>query len=226
MKRIILLLILAGLFAGCNEENTDYIPAEEGERNSSIKEIKMSEPEYIFSFQGQNRYSYCPGALLQDDGSIQMYFCGNPSVDVMIDNIYRITIGKDGSMMQAVSVLQPRALGAWDDHHTCDPSVIQGEFKMSDISYKYAMFYLGNPNKAYYNEIGVAFSNDLNANSWVKYPKQFISKTWNGDEDQQLGDGVKSWGVGQPSAVSLNKKAAYFSLTLVETQEVQVFYGQ
>jgi hypothetical protein len=208
MKRISLFLIFTGLFAGCSEENTDYIPTEEEEHNSSIQELKMSEPEYIFGFQGQNRYSYCPSALLQDDGTIQMYFCGNPTVDVMIDNIYHITIGQDGAKTQAVSVLQPGASGAWDDHHTCDPSVIQGEFKMSGVLYQYAMFFLGNSNKAYYNEIGVAFSNDLNANSWVKYPRQFITKAWKGDEDQQLGGGAKSWGVGQPSAVSLNKKGS------------------
>ena len=68
------------------------------------------------------------------------------------------------------------------------------------------MFYLSNMYGVYYNEIGVAFSNDLNADSWVKYPKQIVKKTWSSDGDQEIGGGGKSWGVGQPSVVSLDGK--------------------
>lgn len=68
------------------------------------------------------------------------------------------------------------------------------------------MFFLGNPLQYYYNELGVAFSNDLSSNNWIKYPKQLINKTWEEEGDYMLSSGSKAWGVGQPSAVSLDKK--------------------
>ena len=77
---------------------------------------------------------------------------------------------------------------------------------MDGVSYRYAMFFLSNPLEYYYNEIGVAFSNDLAADSWVKYPYQIVKKPWMEVGDQFWSATNKSWGVGQPSAVSLDKK--------------------
>jgi hypothetical protein len=165
----------------------------------------ISSPEFVFGFVGQNRYSYCPSIIRLQNGDVHMFFCGNPNADVMVDNIYHVAYsGGNGS--DAVSVLQPSVSGSWDDHHDCDPSVIEGQFLMDGKSYKYAMFFLGNANSRYYNEIGVAFSNDLNATSWTKYPGALVEKTWSGTADQVMGNGAKAWGVGQPSAVSLDKK--------------------
>jgi len=160
----------------------------------------------VFGFYGQNRYSYCPSIVKEGNGTVHMYFCGNPNQGIMVDNIYHIRINPDGTKTAAKSVLQPGASGAWDDHHTCDPSVIAGEFSMGGQDYKYAMFFLTNMYGVYYNEIGVAFSNQLDADGWVKYPDLVVEKTWNGSGDQALGGNNKSWGVGQPSAVSLDKK--------------------
>lgn len=204
-KIVLFSIVYFCLMAACSSgNNTDYIPPT-NPTPTPVSELKMTTPEYVFNFIGQNRYSYCPSVLLQDDGSVHVFFCGNPQANVMVDNVYHIAIDKNGNKTQEESVLQPGESGLWDDHHTCDPSVIEGNFKMDGIAYKYAMFYLGNPYKAYYNEIGVAFSNDLNATEWVKYPKQLICKTWSGDGDQIISGTLKSWGVGQPSAVSLDK---------------------
>ena len=160
----------------------------------------------IFGFYGQNRYSYCPSIIKESNGTAHMYFCGNPNQNVMVDNIYHVRINPDGSQTSAKSVLQPGDSGTWDDHHTCDPSVVEGKFLWNGVSYKYAMFFLSNMYGVYYNEIGVAFSNSLEADSWVKYPEQIVKKTWANDGDQVLGNGGKSWGVGQPSVVSLNRE--------------------
>jgi len=168
--------------------------------------VNMEAPKYVFGFLGQKKYSYCPSVLKQDDGSTHMFFCGNPQNQIMVDNIFHIKINPDGSQTPAKSVLQPGISGSWDDHHTCDPSVIEGEFKWNNTVYKYAMFFLSNMYGVYYNEIGVAFSNNLEADSWVKYPSQIIKKTWSNDGDQIIGGGGKSWGVGQPSVVSLDGK--------------------
>ena len=76
---------------------------------------------------------------------------------------------------------------------------------MDGETYKYAMFYTGACEEYFYNEVGVAFSNDLNADSWVKYPNQVVKKTWVAEGDLDWGGGL-CWGCGQPSAVSLDKK--------------------
>lgn len=173
---------------------------------STVEVVKMTEPEFVFGFAGQSRYSYCPSPLLQEDGSTYIYFCGNPNNMVMVDNIYMIRTFQDAARTKEKSVLQPGRPGSWDDHHVCDPSVIEGCFKWGDEEFKYAMFFLSNSRNVYYNEIGVAFSNDLDADSWKKFPVQVVKKQWSGEGDQSLGGTMKSWGVGQPSAVSLDKK--------------------
>lgn len=170
------------------------------------KGLNIKTPEFIFGFQGESRYSYCPSVLKQEDGTVHMFFCGNPQNLIMVDNIYHIKISPDGTKTKAKSVLQPGASGSWDDHHTCDPSVIAGNFTWSGTTYKYAMFFLSNMYGVYYNEIGVAFSNDLNADSWVKYPEQIVKKTWSSPGDQNVGGTAKAWGVGQPSVISLDGK--------------------
>lgn len=166
----------------------------------------IATPEFVFGFQGESRYSYCPSVLQQEDGSIHMFFCGNPNNLIMVDNIYHIKINPDGTKTSAKSVLQPGVSGSWDDHHTCDPSVIAGDFTWDGVTYKYAMFFLSNMYGVYYNEIGVAFSNKLDTDSWVKYPEQIVKKTWSTPGDQSVGGSGKAWGVGQPSVVSLDGK--------------------
>lgn len=175
---------------------------------------KITGMKEIFGFYGDQRYSYGPSVIILEDGTKHMFFIGNPnnptpgSSDMyssMIDHIYHIRINKDGSQTAAKSVLQPTA-NAWDSRHDADPSVIAGDFKMNGNNYKYAMFFLGNRYDRYFNEVGVAFSNDLEANQWVKYPKQLIEKTWSGDLDFDLPNNARAWGVGQPTAISLDKK--------------------
>lgn len=164
--------------------------------------FKMAKPQFFFGF-GNHHYSYCPQALIQSDGSTEVWFCGNPNNSEIVDNIFHVTEGKDGKNSKAVSVLQPSF--DWDSHHTCDPSVVEGEFLYAGTTYRYAMFYTANRLDYFYNEIGVAFSNDLKATSWVKFPTQVVEKTWAGVTEQDLG-ASKSWGVGQPSAFSLDRK--------------------
>lgn len=174
------------------------------EETIEVTDFIFSKPSFVFGFTGQNRYSYCPSIIANGDGTSHVFFCGNPNQGTMVDNVYHIVEYANGTHTAAVSVLHPSL--NWDSHHTCDPCVIEGEFKMDGTTYRYAMFFLSNPLEYYYNEIGVAFSNDLGASSWVKYPVQLVPKTWPTEGDQSLGGNAKSWGVGQPSAVSLDKK--------------------
>ncbi|MGM9765162.1 MAG: sugar-binding protein, partial [Candidatus Cryptobacteroides sp.] len=164
----------------------------------TVEVVRAKKPFKVFGFDGQCRYSYCPSAVLNEDGSVHLFFCGNPEQHIMVDNIYHIVLDRNGNYSSVSDVLQPGASGSWDDHHTCDPSIVQGEFRWDNETYKYAMFFLGNRYGVYYNEVGVAFSNDLNSSSWRKWPDQIVRKTWTEDGHQAIGGTGKSWGVGQP----------------------------
>lgn len=201
-KSIVLLALAWGVICCRGKKNDSEIILPEPTVQYELKNI-----ERVFGFYNQHRYSYCPSVIKEQDGTTHMFFTGNPEQITMVDNVYHIRINPDGSQTQAKSVVQPGELGTWDDHHICDPSVISGEFGMKGKAYKYAMFYLTNQYGVYYNEVGVAFSNNLEADSWDKYPYQLIKKTWHQDGDELLANGGKSWGVGQPSAVSLDQKS-------------------
>lgn len=189
-------LTAALIVCSCQEKIED--PGEpSGPGKAYRTEFQWGEPVDIFGFQPQNRYSYCPSVIEMADGSCHMFFCGNPQENRFVDHVYHMVIKADGTKTTPVSVLQPTA-GTWDSFHCCDPNVIEGQFKMDGVSYKYAMFYLGiDKGDCKGNEVGVAFSNDLNADSWVKYPRQLVPFTGNRNA---------AWGVGQPSAVSLDRK--------------------
>jgi hypothetical protein len=200
MKKYLIIAFIIGMSISCGKEKEyNYKP----EPKPSAQGYEFKNIEEIFGFYGQQRYSYCPSIVKENDGTTHVFFCGTQNM-IMVDNIYHIRINPDGTQTPAKIVLTPGSSGAWDDHHTCDPSVIKGNFSMGGNSYQYAMFYLSNMYGVYYNEIGVAFSNDLEANQWIKYPNQVVKKTWSYDGDQ--GVGTKSWGVGQPSAVSLDRQ--------------------
>jgi len=97
---------------------------------------------------------------------------------------------------------------------------------MDGQDYKYAMFFLANKHGVYYNEIGVAFSNRLDADNWVKYPERLVTKTWAGEGDQPLGN-RKSWGVGQPSVVSLdNKGKVLLTYTIGDIDGTRIVWAQ
>jgi len=199
-------IAVVGALASCGgteDEPQAYVPTPP--KPEPVHGYQLESTSRVFGFTTQNRYSYCPSALRMADGSTEMFFCGNPVPDVMVDNIYHITIGPDGHNSPAVSVLQPGAPGTWDNQHTCDPSVVKGRFRFNGEEYAYAMFYLGCTVEYYYNEVGVAFANSLDAKEWAKYPEPIVGKSWTTVGDQEYAPGAYSWGTGQPSAVSLDK---------------------
>ena len=203
---IVLLTMLPLFLGGCaGKEGESPGPASGPWPDDEAAEgWKMTANSRVFGFTTQNRYAYCPSVVEMADGSSEVFFCGNPVANVMVDNIYHFTVSSDMSRTAPVRVLQPGAPGRWDNQHACDPSVVKGKFRFNGADYVYAMFYLGCTVEYYYNEVGVAFANDLSAREWVKYPLPVVSKTWQYDGDQPCGGGV-SWGVGQPSAISLDK---------------------
>lgn len=122
------LLGLISLWLMCSCSDTDPGETPPIDPPTPTPTVTITKPEFVFGFQGQSKYSYCPSALKQADGTVHLYFCGNPENLIMVDNIFHIKINPDGTQTAAKSVLQPGVPGSWDDHHTCDPSVIEGNF--------------------------------------------------------------------------------------------------
>lgn len=197
MKIISILALASALFlSSCSKSDptpdSDPVTPPIGERT----------PVRIYSFTGEH-YAYCPSVILADDRSADMFFCGNPDAGVFVDNVFHCRISASDKADKAVSVLQPSL--EWDSRHVCDPCVVGGKFRMNGKDYTYAMFFLSNQKEYYYNEIGVAFSNSLSAEKWDKYPKQIVAKPWSQPGDLYYSETGRCWGVGQPSAISLDK---------------------
>ncbi len=146
-------------------------------------------------------YNYCPSILEEADGTRYLYYCTNRESYKIIDYIgcRRGTRNADGSYTYGAEtvVLAPTA-GAWDAHHTCDPSVVRGDFTYKGQSYRYLMAYLGCTSYDNQdNEIGFAVANDP-MGPFVKIADTpTIPYVREGDAWQ--------WGVGQASLVSRDK---------------------
>ena len=146
-------------------------------------------------------YNYCPSVLEEADGTRSLYYCTNRESYKIIDYIgcRRGTRNADGSYTYGAEtvVLAPTA-GAWDAHHTCDPSVVRGDFTYKGQSYRYLMAYLGCTSYDNQdNEIGFAVANDP-MGPFVKIADTpTIPYVREGDAWQ--------WGVGQASLVSRDK---------------------
>jgi hypothetical protein len=113
------------------------------DKNNSDLVYTVSEPQYVFGFDAQNRYAYCPSIIDNGDGTTHIYFCGAEQSQIFVDNVFHFQELADGNRTDEKSVLQPSL--EWDSRHDCDPSVIEGEFKMDGVEYRYARFFLSNP---------------------------------------------------------------------------------
>ena len=95
MTKYLFYIIGLWLFCSCS----DSTPGEEPPVTppEPTPTITISKPEFVFGFTGESKYSYCPSALKQEDGSVHLFFCGNPENQIMVDNIFHIKINSDGS---------------------------------------------------------------------------------------------------------------------------------
>jgi Glycosyl hydrolases family 32 N-terminal domain len=148
-------------------------------------------------------YAYAPSSITDGPNDYHFY-CGNRGSSTTVDLIYLRDYFFDDVSWHLVGdrrVLGPTA-GAWDSRHVCDPSVVEGDYTLNGVRYRYAMFYTGTQDPASdgtQNHIGMAVSNDLRR--WVKRPQPLVTR-----QPHEI------WGVGQPSA------------TAVVDGEVMLFY--
>lgn len=190
---ILLLTTPCILFGSVAGATFNAVPQEQ-QASSSAATIKWSQSSVrkIYDPPGRH-YSYAPSAIMERKTE-RYWICQNQEDGVVRDSIFYLERAQ-GEIILSKPVLTAGAPGAWDSFHVCDPCVIAGQFRFNEIRYKYALFYLGNDvDASRHNQIGVAFANDLGG-IWIKYPQPIVTCA----DDH-------SWGVGQPSVTSLNRK--------------------
>lgn len=156
----------------------------------------------------KNFYNYCPTVMVEGN-TMHIWYCANIESGKVIDRVcYRKgTLHSDGKWTfgEKQVALEPTADGvSWDCKHTCDPTVVKGDFNYNGTKYSYLMAYLGcRPGDV--NEVGIAVSNDP-ATGWVKVNElNPICGYLSSSEYAKTESGGDYWGYGQPSLVSVDK---------------------
>jgi hypothetical protein len=143
-------------------------------------------------YVGQDIYTYAPSVIVT--GLDRFTFtCSNSGRHGIVD-VIRLTHTRNDTVISDKPVMSPRP-GMWDSVHVCDPTVIAGEWPHAGRVYRWAMYYLGTAdpsNGGQHNQVGVAYSNDLEM--WVRPIGPLIA----------MNPGDPAWGVGQPSATAVN----------------------
>ncbi|WP_131333466.1 hypothetical protein [Schaalia vaccimaxillae] len=166
---------------------------------------------------GREFYAYAPSVIRQGEKE-WIWTCQNSQEGQIVDDI-RLDLLESGVVTQSQVALTASA-GSWDQFHICDPSVIRVNARLAGVDYRYAMFYLGNDRDASaHNEVGVAYAKNLSG-PWVKNPIPVVSFDSTRDPSR--------WGVGQPSATTIDPELGTALLFWVENyagpdQETKVY---
>lgn len=204
MKGQYLFMLIPLLLCGCssNEESSSSTSIIEGNQEFTPLEGEVR-AWFDHGLIGEDRYyNYCPSTFVED-GVKHIYYCSNKIFGNVTDYIaYREGKYVNKNMVytptEDINFLLGPTKGTWDGRHTCDPSVIKGEFKYNDVKYSYLMAYLGcvtSDNTR--NETGLAVSNSPNG-PWIKCDAI--------NPIIKVSDDNNKWGAGQTELVSVDKK--------------------
>lgn len=160
-------------------------------------------------------YNYSPCFVLGDrPGAAHIWYCANRRPGDVTDYLCHRMATRAGRgwkwSEEAVALGPAGSKSDWDSRHVCDPEVIAGRYRYKGQYWRYAMLYLGcDAERSTHNQIGVAFADSLDG-PWTRYPNPIVRYTDDpeaGIVDHFLGWPVyRQWGVGQPAAVSLDRK--------------------
>ena len=155
-----------------------------------------SGPEFR-DVSGENHYNYCPSYIQTDADTRYIFYCRNPKSDIIVDSIYWRKAVRNGSTWVWGNQREALAKGiGWESVHVCDPEVRKGSFLVGNHTYQWAMFYLGcDQLDNNHNQIGVAFADSIEG-PWTR---------WAGNPLIPF-EGTANWGIGQPSATSVDGK--------------------
>lgn len=167
-------------------------------------------------------YNYCPAIIMDTDNEgrkrMNIWYCTNKDSGIIVDYIgFRQGILNEHGRWEFGEekiVLAPTE-NTWDARHTCDPTVVKGEFKLKDETYNYLMAYLGCTTEDYQkNETGIAVSKNIEG-PWIKIdavnpivPWYDDGKIENEEGKYQAWQGSERiyWGTGMPSLLSVDGK--------------------
>eukprot|EP01084_Bolivina_argentea_P167395 290525_1 len=173
----------------------------------------------LFNTTSNGMYEYGAHLITFSDGQEAIFYCANiHSYEIRDHILYRTRKNNNTKFSSPNVALAPynndiNQSTEWDAVHVCDPRILSGTFKYVNNSitttYKYAMFYTGTdcytqnyPHNgcvgSSHNQIGVVYAQNQTSiinGDWIRLTKTPLIKS-NGTYTQ--------WGVGQPSATSVN----------------------
>ncbi|HBF68368.1 MAG TPA: hypothetical protein DDW20_03505 [Firmicutes bacterium] len=207
MKGKYIFLLFPLLIGGCNNSSISDDSSSSSTLPSKNEEFTPLEGEVRKWFDhgliGEDRfYNYCPSTFVEN-GVKHIFYCSNK----MFGNITDYIAYRKGEYINKEMIYSPEddikfllepTKGTWDARHTCDPSVIKGEFKYDNVKYQYLMAYLGcvtSDNTR--NETGLAVANSPEG-PWIKCDKI--------NPILKVADDNKLWGNGQSEIISVDKK--------------------
>lgn len=213
-KKVLALICLPFILTSCGEgpssgDGSSSISSDDSSQGTSEELVELFTPKvgevrkwFDHGKSGESRfYNYCPTVFVENNTK-HIYYCSNQIEGNVTDYVaYRRGTLVDNKMVYTSTENMSYLLGptkdTWDSRHTCDPSVIKGEFKLGDETYSYLMAYLGClTSDSTKNEVGIAYSKSPNG-PWIKYDKNPIVPY---DRENA------AWGTGQPCLVSVDKK--------------------
>ena len=164
-------------------------------------------------------YNYCPSIKIENNVE-HVYYCTNKLWGNVTDHIgYRKAEIVNGKVQYSDEslVLSPTP-DTWDQTHTCDPTVIKGEFKYNGETYNYLMAYLGCiPLNCKLNETGLAVAKEYGG-PWVKCNGLKTDGVTPINPIVPYSDfncNENNWGTGQACLVSVDKKGRVLLFTTV-----------
>ena len=225
-KRIIPVILMSFLLTGCAFNNGK---PSTGGNNPPVEEVKetfipkVGEVKMLFddgTIGETNKYNYCPSYFIEDNIA-HVYYCTNKDEGNVTDYVgYRkgeVVNNKVKYSDNSQYVLTHGEMGSWDSRHACDPSVVKGEFKYHGEEYNYLMAYLGCvPSDCTQNETGIAVSKTPDG-PWIKcdFKEDGVTKINPIVPFSDFSCNETSWGTGQPSLVSVDKKGRVLLFTTV-----------
>lgn len=225
-KRIIPVILMSFLLTGCafNNDNPST-----GGNNPPVEEVKetfipkVGEVKMLFddgTIGETNKYNYCPSYFIEDNIA-HVYYCTNKDEGNVTDYVgYRkgeVVNNKVKYSDNSQYVLTHGEMGSWDSRHACDPSIVKGEFKYHGEEYNYLMAYLGCvPSDCTQNETGIVVSKTPDG-PWIKcdFKEDGVTKINPIVPYSDFSCNETSWGTGQPSLVSVDKKGRVLLFTTV-----------
>lgn len=214
------------LLTGCAFNNDNHST---GGNNPPVEEVKetfipkVGEVKMLFddgTIGETNKYNYCPSYFIEDNIA-HVYYCTNKDEGNVTDYVgYRkgeVVNNKVKYSDNSQYILTHGEMGSWDSRHACDPSVVKGEFKYHEEEYNYLMAYLGCvPSDCTQNETGIAVSKTPDG-PWIKcdFKEDGVTKINPIVPFSDFSCNETSWGTGQPSLVSVDKKGRVLLFTTV-----------